>query len=196
MEAIQEDKLCTQRELSVKTGLPLSYINRCLKQLICRELIHIKTLSGKRFLYILTPQGMAEKAFLTLQSFKKLISSYQQIRQMATDVCTGMNQMQRANLVLCGASSEAEVVYLAALETSLKVNRIVDDRNTGNRWLQLTIEPIEILAHTVYDHIIISDIERFSFLARRLLNVGVPLCRISLCTGQCLEKSLSTDYTD
>lgn len=180
MRAVQEDNLCTQRDLSVKTGLPLSYVNRCLKQLIGRELINIKTLTGKRFLYDLTPQGMAEKAFLTLLSFRKLISNYQQIRQMATDVCTDMKEMQRANLVLCGASLEAEVVYLAALETNLKVDRIVDDRNTGNRWLQLTIEPIEVLSHTLYDHILISDVERFGFLARRLHDVGVPLGRISL----------------
>jgi len=193
MEAIHKDNRCTQRELSTKTGLPLSYINRCLKELICRELIKVKTLTGKRLLYILTPQGMSEKASLTFKSFRRLVSSYQQIRQMASDVCSELKQMDRMRLALCGASSEAEVVYLAAIETGLEVACIVDDRNTGNRWLQLSIEPIETLSASTYDQVIISDMERFGLLACRLQDVGVPLEKISLYTGQNLQAATGND---
>jgi len=187
MEAIQEDHLCTQRAISTKTGLPLSYINRCLKRLIRRELINVKTLTGKRFLYDLTPKGMTEKASLTLHSLRKLIDSYQKIRHLAMQVCSGLKQTSREKVVLCGASAEAEIVYLAAIETGLEVCHIVDDRNMGNRWLHLVIEPIEILSHSAYDQVIISDIDRFGSLAYQLDNVGAPLDRMCLYTGQCLE---------
>ena len=184
LEAIQKDSHCTQRDLAKTTGLPLSYINRILKELIRREVINVKNLTGKRLLYDLTPKGLTEKASLTIKYLKYAMDSYRDIRQRIMDLCSLLKQEGKTQLVLCGASTEAEIVYLAAIETGLEIIGIVDDREIGRQWLKMLLEPIETLSQANYDKVIVSDMERFSHLVSLLLAAGVHPESISLCAGQ------------
>lgn len=185
LEAIQGDSRCTQRDMARKTGLPLSYINRILKDLVNKELVKAKDLSGRRFLYKLTPKGFTEKVNLTIHLLREIMGSYKDIRSRVSGLCSTLKQSGKTRLLICGVSSEAEIIYLAALETGLAIAGIVDSRIENDKWLGMPVSLIEAIPPSdTYDHVIVGDMERYKDLVSQLLTTGVSPGKISLCTGQ------------
>ncbi len=85
LHLLEEEPELTQRELAQKLGISLGGVNYCLKALI--EIGHIKVGNFKKnpdksvYLYLLTPQGISEKAQLTTDFLKRKIAEYQALKQ-------------------------------------------------------------------------------------------------------------------
>ena len=85
LHMLKEEPELTQRELAQKLGISLGGVNYCLKALI--EIGHIKVgnFSKNRnksvYLYLLTPQGIAEKAKLTADFLKRKMVEYQALKK-------------------------------------------------------------------------------------------------------------------
>lgn len=74
----------SQREISRALGLSLGGVNYCLKALIDKGLIKIenfRTSSNKLgYLYVLTPQGIAERAALTNRFLRRKLAEYEALK--------------------------------------------------------------------------------------------------------------------
>jgi EPS-associated MarR family transcriptional regulator len=83
MQIIDEDREASQRKLSQKTGLSIGKVNYCLKALVDIGFIKIKNFhnSNKKlnYAYILTPQGIKEKAVITNQFIIKKKQEYDKL---------------------------------------------------------------------------------------------------------------------
>ena len=75
----------TQRELAKELGFSLGKFNYCIKALQQKGFIKIKNFkrSPKKinYLYVLTPQGIAEKTKLTLNFMKRKIREYDELKK-------------------------------------------------------------------------------------------------------------------
>ncbi|MCF8112200.1 MAG: MarR family EPS-associated transcriptional regulator [Desulfobacteraceae bacterium] len=84
LKHIQDNPEITQRELARKTGFSLGKINYCLRALIDKGLIKAENfrLSSRktRYLYILTPRGLEEKARVTSRFLKKKLQEYEKLK--------------------------------------------------------------------------------------------------------------------
>jgi EPS-associated MarR family transcriptional regulator len=80
LHLLEEGPQLTQRELAQKLGISLGGVNYCLKALI--DIGHIKVGNFSKnpnksvYLYLLTPQGIAEKASLTSGFLKRKMTEY------------------------------------------------------------------------------------------------------------------------
>jgi EPS-associated MarR family transcriptional regulator len=85
LHLLEEEPKLTQRKLAQKLGISLGSANYCLKALI--EIGHIKASNfninpdKSVYLYLLTPQGIAEKAKLTAGFLKRKIAEYRAIKK-------------------------------------------------------------------------------------------------------------------
>ena len=85
LHLLQEEPNLTQRELAEKLGISLGGVNYCLKSLI--DIGHIKAGNFKKnsdksvYLYLLTPQGIAEKAKLTADFLKRKMAEYRALKK-------------------------------------------------------------------------------------------------------------------
>jgi len=85
LHLIEEEPNLSQRELAEKLGISLGGVNYCLKALI--NIGHIKIVNFKKnpdksaYLYLLTPQGITEKANLTGDFLKRKIVEYQALKK-------------------------------------------------------------------------------------------------------------------
>ena len=85
LHSLDEEPELTLRELAQKLGMSLGSVNYCLKALI--EIGHIKAGNFSKnpnklvYLYLLTPQGIAEKAKLTAGFLKRKMAEYQALKQ-------------------------------------------------------------------------------------------------------------------
>jgi EPS-associated MarR family transcriptional regulator len=85
LHLLEEQPELTQRELAKKLGISLGGVNYCLKALI--EIGHIKAGNFSKnpnktlYLYILTPQGVAEKAKLTASFLRRKLAEYKALKK-------------------------------------------------------------------------------------------------------------------
>ena len=81
---LSDDPYITQRDLAKKLGISLGAVNYCLKELIV--IGHIKANNFKkntnklRYLYLLTPLGIKEKALLANDFLKRKLSEYHALK--------------------------------------------------------------------------------------------------------------------
>ena len=84
-QLLEDEPELTQRELAEKLGISLGGVNYCLKSLI--SIGHIKVGNFSKnpnksvYLYLLTPQGVAEKAKLTASFLKRKMAEYKSLKK-------------------------------------------------------------------------------------------------------------------
>lgn len=65
----------TQREIAEKLGVSISGLNYCLNALIDKGYLKVQNFSQSKnkfgYIYVLTPQGIAEKGHLTSRFLKR-----------------------------------------------------------------------------------------------------------------------------
>ena len=75
----------SQRELAAELGLSLGKINYCLKAFIGRGLVKVNNFrrsdNKRAYAYLLTPQGIEEKARVTVRFFKRVEEEYEILKQ-------------------------------------------------------------------------------------------------------------------
>ena len=81
---LQDNPDMTQREIAEKLGISTSGLNYCLKALIDKGLVKVHNFSQSKnkfgYIYVLTPQGIAEKAVLTGRFLKRKMQEYETLR--------------------------------------------------------------------------------------------------------------------
>ena len=75
----------TQRVLAAELGFSLGKLNYCLKALKTKGLIKMKNFEKNRnkikYIYVLTPRGIAEKTKLTINVMKRKMKEYDELKR-------------------------------------------------------------------------------------------------------------------
>ncbi|MEO5327901.1 MAG: MarR family EPS-associated transcriptional regulator [Magnetococcus sp. THC-1_WYH] len=84
MRILQENPDLTQRELADKLGMSVGGLNYCLNALIDKGFVKMgnfqKSKNKFKYVYLLTPQGIAEKVVLTSQFLKRKMGEYEALK--------------------------------------------------------------------------------------------------------------------
>ena len=84
LRMLQDNPDMTQREIAEKLGVSTSGLNYCLKALIDKGWVKVHNFSQSKnkfgYIYVLTPQGIAEKAVLTGRFLKRKMQEYESLR--------------------------------------------------------------------------------------------------------------------
>ncbi len=81
---LQDNPDMTQREIAEKLGISTSGLNYCLKALIDKGWVKVQNFSQSKnkfgYIYVLTPQGLAEKMALTSRFLKRKMEEYKALK--------------------------------------------------------------------------------------------------------------------
>jgi EPS-associated MarR family transcriptional regulator len=81
---LQDNPDMTQREIAEKLGISTSGLNYCLNALIDKGWVKVHNFSQSKnkfgYIYVLTPQGIAEKAVLTGRFLKRKLEEYEALK--------------------------------------------------------------------------------------------------------------------
>ena len=80
LSAIENDGRASQRYLSDKLSIALGLTNAYLKKCINKGLIKVKQIPKQRYFYYLTPEGIQEKAKMTLGFFRRKNDEYDKLK--------------------------------------------------------------------------------------------------------------------
>jgi EPS-associated MarR family transcriptional regulator len=84
MLILQDNPDLTQRELADKLGMSVGGLNYCLNALIDKGFVKMANFSNSKnkfkYVYLLTPQGIAEKVALTGRFLKRKMEEYEALK--------------------------------------------------------------------------------------------------------------------
>lgn len=85
MQLIAKHPDISQRELAARMNVSVGKVNYCMKALVGKGLVKIQNFRNsqnkKAYVYLLTPEGAASKARLTLQYLKLRIKEYDALKE-------------------------------------------------------------------------------------------------------------------
>ena len=114
LRLIQENPHASQREIAASLGLSLGGVNYCLKALIGKGLLKIENFrkSGNKlgYLYLLTPEGIAEKSYLTEAFLRRKMAEYEALRREIKAVRgdTSRHPLSSADLMPAGSDTSGD----------------------------------------------------------------------------------------
>ncbi len=84
LRILQEDPDLTQRELADRLGMSVGRLNYCINALIEKGFVKVGNFQNSKnkfkYVYLLTPQGIAEKVTLTHRFLKRKMEEYASLK--------------------------------------------------------------------------------------------------------------------
>ena len=126
LEQIERDPDITQASLAIQLGVAVGTVNWHIKRLIEKGAVKVKRAERKKLRYIITPEGIALRARLTVDYIERSFDLYRKTRQR---VKAHINEVKRAGyhrVRLIGEGDVADICRLSCLEQEIE---IVQDEN-------------------------------------------------------------------
>ena len=119
---IKENPSTNQRSLSRKLNISLGLTNALLKNLIHRGWIKAKKLSGRKLLYLITPEGISRAGHLAYERFRETQRYYQDAKNILTANFIKLYSEGKREAIIYGIHQLTEITYLALLNSPLKLS--------------------------------------------------------------------------
>jgi DNA-binding MarR family transcriptional regulator len=164
LELIHRDGMLTQRELARKLNIALGLVNLSLKRLMHQELIKVKRLSARRFSYLLTPHGMAEKGRLSARYLADSFAMYRSARRACLRTLVPLRDRGLGRMVLYGTGELAEAAFITVQELGLTVVAVADGAGAGS-FLGREVVPLKAVDARGVDRVLFAapEAERAAF---------------------------------
>lgn len=121
LEHIQRNPDATQATLATQLGVAVGTINWHIKRLIAKGYVKVRRAERRKLLYIITPEGLALRAHLTLDYIQNSFRLYRLVRQRVSDQLAEIRRAGYQCIRLEGEGDVAEICKLTCLEQGMGV---------------------------------------------------------------------------
>lgn len=121
LEQIERDPDVTQASLATQLGVAVGTVNWHIRRLIEKGYVKVKRAERKKLRYIITPEGIALRARLTVDYIERSFDIYRKTRQR---VKVHLNEVKRAGfdrVQLIGDGDVADICRLSCLEQNVEI---------------------------------------------------------------------------
>ena len=135
LEEIERDPDTTQATLATQLGVAVGTVNWHLKRLIAKGYVKVKRAERRKLRYILTPEGIALRAHLTVAYVERSMALYRQVREEARRALAMARERGYRAVAVRGQGDIADICRLTCLEQGMSV--IGDGRTDGAAVLEI-----------------------------------------------------------
>ncbi len=128
LEQIEDDPDVTQATLAAQLGVAVGTVNWYLKRLIAKGYVKVKRAQRRKLRYIITPEGIAFRARLTINYIETSMRLYRRTRQHVGELLGEIKQAGFNRVHIAGEGDIAEICRLTCLEHGVNVVEMVDGR--------------------------------------------------------------------
>jgi len=178
LSEVADEQPVSQRELAKRLGIALGLVNSYLKNFVAKGFIRIKNYPQNRYAYLLTPNGMAEKARLAYQHVNYFTSLYTVTRQDYLLLFRELAERGVAQVSFCGIDEVAEIAWLSLQETGLALAGVMDNTDPGRDFMGRQVVAMSPESLSGQQLIVITSLKRADQLRTQLLELGVGSSRI------------------
>jgi ribosomal protein S25 len=173
LEAVERDQHITQRNLAATLGIALGLTNIYLKRLIHKGYIKCINVQSNRLLYLITPQGIAEKSRLTYEFMDYSLHLYREVRQHLTEVLRPCRDHGAKRIAIYGTGEAAELAYLSLKEQGLEPVAIFAEEG-GGLFLGIEVRGLDECGLVEFDRLIVATLDKPDALVKHLIHAGIP----------------------
>lgn len=119
MEALASGAETTQADLAAQVGVAVGTVNWYLKRWSKKGYVKISRINRWRWRYLLTPEGIARKAYLASQYVEASLGLYRRTRAEALRLLTEIRTSGYEQVVIDGEDEIAEICRLTCLEAGM-----------------------------------------------------------------------------
>lgn len=141
LEHIEKDPDATQATLASQLGVAVGTVNWHLKRLVAKGYVKVRRAERRKLRYIITAEGLALRARLTLDYIQNSFHLYRLVRGRMLDVIQEVHARGYSAVRLEGTGDVAEVCRLTCLEQGLT---IVEDSNAP----RLVVRDLKVFLET------------------------------------------------
>lgn len=121
LEQIEHDPDVTQASLATQLGVAVGTVNWHLKRLVEKGYIKVKRAERKKLRYIITPEGLALRARLTVDYIERSFDLYRKTRQRVRAHLDEVKKAGYTRIRLVGEGDVADICRLSCLEQGIEI---------------------------------------------------------------------------
>ncbi len=121
LEHIEQNPDATQASLALQLGVAVGTINWHLKRLIAKGYIKVRRAERRKLRYIITPEGLALRARLTIDFIQSSFRMYRLVRERSIDALHQVEKAGYTHIAIEGEGDVADICRLTCLEKGIKV---------------------------------------------------------------------------
>jgi DNA-binding MarR family transcriptional regulator len=121
LEHIESDPDVTQASLATQLGVAVGTVNWHLKRLIEKGYVKIKRAERKKLRYIITPEGIALRALLTVDYIEQQFLLYRNTRQRVREHLEHIKAAGFERVSVHGEGDVADICRLSCLEQGIAI---------------------------------------------------------------------------
>jgi DNA-binding MarR family transcriptional regulator len=123
LESIEKDPDVTQASLATQMDIAVGTVNWHLKRLIDKGYVKIKRAERKKLRYIITPEGIALRARLTVDYIDQQFRLYRKTRERVREYLEDVNRSGYKQVRLAGEGDVADICRLTCLEKGVSITQ-------------------------------------------------------------------------
>jgi DNA-binding MarR family transcriptional regulator len=121
LEQIADDPDINQATLAEKLDVAVGTVNWHIKRLVAKGYVKAKRAQRKKLRYIITPEGIALRARLTMQYIENQMRLYRETRQLVKRLLAELRSAGYQQVKITGDSEIADVCKLTCLEQGFEI---------------------------------------------------------------------------
>lgn len=126
LEQIERDPDVTQASLAAQLGVAVGTVNWYLKRLIAKGYVKVKRAQRRKLRYIITPEGIAFRARLTINYIETSMRLYRRTRQRVRELLAEVKHAGYNRVHIAGEGDIADICRLTCLEQGITVVELSD----------------------------------------------------------------------
>lgn len=126
LEQLEENPEATQATLAIQLGVAIGTVNWHLKRLIAKGYIKAKRVERRKLRYMITPEGLALRARLTLDFIQSSFRLYRLVRERSIVAIHQVEEAGFSHIFVQGEGDVAEICRLTCLEKGFKITEEKD----------------------------------------------------------------------
>jgi len=156
LEKIEYDPDITQASLAAQLGVAVGTVNWHLKQLVSKGYVKVKRAQRRKLRYIITPEGIALRARLTVNYIDQSMQLYRLVRERVREALIEVKLAGYNSVRIEGEGDIADICRLTCIEQGITITDSPDAPLVELRDLQVILhlnDPVEA-QHPVGDGLI------------------------------------------
>jgi DNA-binding MarR family transcriptional regulator len=121
LEHIEQDPHTSQAALASQLEVAVGTVNWHLKRLIEKGYVKVSRLERKKLKYIITPEGLALRARLTMDYIQNSFNLYRLVRERASHALAELKSAGYSEVQVEGEGDVAEICRLTCMEQQMHV---------------------------------------------------------------------------
>lgn len=145
LEQIERDPDVTQATLASVLGVAVGTVNWHLKRLVAKGYIKVKRAQRRKLRYMITPEGLAFRAHLTVNYIENSLRLYRRTRLRVRELLSEVRQSGYDQVLIQGEGDIADICKLTCLEQGFHI--FEQDNSLPNTFPTLEVRGMKIILH-------------------------------------------------